>query len=77
MHSTELPPVTESHRQRAYVSLKIVSHDYDEAMADTKLRQLIDACAATLRKREWQTRNTKGVYIRQAAPRFIDHTQQD
>lgn len=57
--SADMPPVTEDHRRRAFAALKLVGITYEQAMADATRRQLVEACAATLRKREWQSRNTR------------------
>jgi hypothetical protein len=57
-NQTDMPPVTDEHRRQAYASLRLAG-TYEQAMANDTHRRVIEARAATLRKREWQTRNTR------------------
>lgn len=58
MQTTDMPPVTDEHRRRAFADLRLTG-TFEQAMANDTHRRVIEARAATLRKREWQTRNTR------------------
>ncbi len=53
-----MPPVTDAHRRQAFAGLRLAG-TFEQAMANDTHRRVIEARAAQLRKREWQTRNTR------------------
>lgn len=54
-----MPPVTDEHRRKAFADLRLSCCTFEEAMQDDTRRRVIEARAAVLRKREWQTRGTR------------------
>ena len=54
-----MPPVTDEHRRRAFADLRLTCTTFEQAMQDDTRRRVIEARAAVLRKRDWQTRNTR------------------
>ena len=61
----DLPPVTDDHRQRAFVILAMRC-TYAQAMADDTKRRVIEACAASLRTEDWKREHQQ---VRVAVPR--------
>lgn len=59
MLSNDMPPVTDAHRQAAFEAMHWTDMTYEQALASDTHRRVIEARAAQLRKREWQTRNTR------------------
>ena len=59
MPSNDMPPVTDAHRIAAFQAMRWNSMTYEQAMTSDTHRRVIEARAALLRKREWQTRNTR------------------
>lgn len=55
----DMPPVTDEHRRKAFADLRMPNTTFELAMQDDTRRRVIEARAATLRKREWQSRNTR------------------
>lgn len=55
----DMPPVTDAHRRRAFADLRLTGTTFEQAMQDDTRRRVIEARAAQLRKREWQTRNIR------------------
>jgi len=61
-HTTDLPAVTDAHRQAAFTAMRWVGWTYTSAMADGTLRRLIECRAAQMRTQEWE-RTTKRTVV--------------
>jgi hypothetical protein len=48
-----MPPVTDSHRQHAYIIIRPAGRSYSAAMADPMLARVIEAKAHALRTADW------------------------
>ncbi len=59
MSTNDMPPVTDAHRLAAFKAMQWQGMSYEQAMASDTHRRIVEARAALLRKREWQTRNTR------------------
>lgn len=62
MPALDMPPVTEEHRQRAFVILALKGWTYEMAMADSLKRRVIECCASRLRTIDWEHSQERVVY---------------
>lgn len=53
INPADLPQVTDAHRRAAFTLMGWPGCSFDDAMADTLRRRVIEACAHQLRTREW------------------------
>lgn len=62
MPALDIPPVTDDHRQRAFVILSLSGWTYEMAMANEIKRRIIECCAARLRTMDWEHSQERVVY---------------
>lgn len=59
---SDLPPVTDDHRRRAFVILALTGWTYELAMADQIKRRIIECCASRLRTMDWEQTQERVTY---------------
>lgn len=77
MSHPDLPPVTEAHRQQAYIIIRPVGHTYTAAMTQPQLawlRKIIEAKAHQLRTDAWlETQQRTVVPVKRCRPGADGH----
>lgn len=53
-HHADLPEITDDHRRRAFEILAMAGWTFDLAMANELRRKVIECCAASLRRMDWE-----------------------